>query len=164
MLWSDRILTSYRSPTAVASGNPPIALDSSILGEPDSRELPARVGGEEVAVGRPDVRARRGARAAAEHVLVAHELAVVFAQGTGQRPIARIGCVRALGPLPDIAEELFGEAAAGLGAGDQRAVWKRSVSRKLPPLAVSTASAAATSHSASVGSRAPAQRAYASAS
>src|SRR4026207_2080255 len=42
-------------------------------------ELPTRVAGKEVAVAGAHVRARRGARPAAQHVLVDHELAVVFA-------------------------------------------------------------------------------------
>src|SRR5947209_17823072 len=47
--------------------------------EPDAGELPARVGWEEVAVRRPYVPGRGGARAATQHVLAAHELAVVLA-------------------------------------------------------------------------------------
>ena len=49
----------------------------------NAAELPVRVGREEVAVARADVAGRRGARAAAQHVLVAHELAVVLAERAG---------------------------------------------------------------------------------
>ena len=52
------------------------------------------------------MRPRRGTRAAAEDHLVAHELAVVFAQRTRGGAIAGIGRVRAGGPLPDVAEQL----------------------------------------------------------
>ena len=65
--------------------------DHASLASRMPRELPARVGGEEVAVGRADVAARRGARAAAQHHLVAHELAVVLAERARERPEAGVG-------------------------------------------------------------------------
>ena len=68
---------------------------------------------EEVAVARADVPGRRGARAAAQHVLVAHELAVVFAdQRPRQRPEAGIGRVVGRRPFPDVAEHLHRLVAA----------------------------------------------------
>src|SRR4029077_20520371 len=51
-----------------------------IAGPTDPRELPARFRREEVPVGRSDVAGGRDARAAAEHILVAHELAVVLTE------------------------------------------------------------------------------------
>ena len=50
--------------------------------------------------------ARRGARPAAEHELVAHELAVVLAERAGRRDVAGIGEVLAARPFPDVAEHL----------------------------------------------------------
>src|SRR5690606_18467227 len=64
---------------------------SGIARQPYARELPARLGREKVAVSGADVVCRRGARAAAQHVLVAHELAVVFAHRPRGRRVARIG-------------------------------------------------------------------------
>src|SRR5690348_7926912 len=77
-----------------------------ILGETHAGELPARRGREEVAVARAQVRLRTRAAAAAQHALAAHELAVVFAERAGPRPIAGIRQVRAARPFPDIAEQL----------------------------------------------------------
>ena len=68
--------------------------------ETQPAELPLRIGREEVAVARAHVAGRRGARAAAQHELVAHELAVVFADGARQRPIARIGRGRPTASTP----------------------------------------------------------------
>ena len=48
------------------------------------------------------MRLRRGAGAAAQHILVGHEFAVVFTDGTWRRTVARIGCVGTLRPFPDI--------------------------------------------------------------
>ena len=47
---------------------------------------------------------RRGARTAAQHPLVGHELAVVLAERAVGRAIARIRDVGTPGPLPDVAE------------------------------------------------------------
>src|SRR5581483_9231161 len=60
-----------------------------------ARELPPGVGGEEIPIGRADVGARRGARAAPQDDLVAHELAVVLPQGPRGRPVAGVGDIRA---------------------------------------------------------------------
>src|SRR5689334_2898328 len=78
-----------------------------VSGETDAGELPAGVGGEEVAVGGTDVGLGCGAGAAAQDHLVAHELGVVLAQGALEWAEAGIGRVGAAGPLPDIAEELL---------------------------------------------------------
>src|SRR6267142_1312758 len=69
-------------------------------------ELPARVGREEVAIGGPDVRSGRCARAATQHELIAHELRVVLSQRTLHRAIPGIGEIGAAGPLPHVAKEL----------------------------------------------------------
>src|SRR5438105_6870225 len=61
-----------------------------IAGESDSGELPAFLRLKEIAVGAPDVRARRGAGAAAQNVLVAHEFAIVFAERARLGAITRI--------------------------------------------------------------------------
>jgi len=45
------------------------------------------------------------ARPAAQHVLVDHEFAVVFADRAGRRLETGIRCVRALGPFPVVAEQ-----------------------------------------------------------
>ena len=59
---------------------------------------------------------RCGARSTAEDDLVAHELAIILPDGAGGWPKARIRCVGADGPLPDVAEELL-EAGEGGGSG-----------------------------------------------
>ena len=69
-------------------------------------ELPALIGVKEIAIGQPDVASGRRTRSAAQHELVAHELAIVLAQRAGLEPVARIGPIRALRPLPDITEHL----------------------------------------------------------
>src|SRR6185369_17789724 len=74
----------------------------AIAGEAQPRELPARLRREEVAIGRADVRSRRHARAAAQHVLPAHELAVVFADSARRGPETGIGRVIAARPLPRV--------------------------------------------------------------
>src|SRR5207302_5671889 len=79
---------------------------SDIPRQAEASELPAGVGGEEVAVGRPDVRLRGGAGAAAQDHLAAHELPVILAQGTFQGTKARIGRIGAAGPFPHAATEL----------------------------------------------------------
>src|SRR5262245_23428737 len=70
---------------------------------------------EEIAIGAPNVPLRRRAGAALEHELVAHELAVIFADGARRRLEARVGQVSASRPLPDIADHLR-KAFAARGA------------------------------------------------
>src|SRR5689334_21201364 len=82
----------------------------SLAREPDARELPARVRREEVAVGRTHVSGRRGAGFAAQDVLAAHELAVVFADRAGRGAIAGVGRVRRRRPFPHVAVQLRGQA------------------------------------------------------
>src|SRR5690606_41628981 len=68
--------------------------------------LPILVRMKEVAVGGTQVPGRRRARSAAQHVLPAHEFAVVLADCAVRDPEARVRCIRARGPLPDVAVEL----------------------------------------------------------
>src|SRR5690606_16249607 len=79
-----------------------------------SAELPARRRRKEIAVAGAQMRGRRGARSASKNILVHHELAVVFSDGARSCAEARIRCIRARSPLPDIAE-----ATRPSGAGMQ---------------------------------------------
>ena len=56
-----------------------------------------------------------GAGTAAQHELVAHELAVVFSDSSGRGPKTRVRGVGTLGPLPNVAEQLSRLIAAGGG-------------------------------------------------
>ena len=100
---------------------------------------------------------RRRARAAAQHVLVAHELAVVFADRAGARAKAGVRRVARRRPFPDVAvlQRRLAAIASPSCARMQRAALVEFARRTRAAIA---------SHSNSVGSRAPAQRAYASAS
>src|SRR5215831_15381915 len=80
---------------------------SSICGQPHAGEGPARGGREEVAVADAYVVVRRDGRAAAQHHLAGHELAVVLADRPLGRTVARVGHIGAHGPLPDIADHLL---------------------------------------------------------
>ena len=90
---------------------------SDVRRQSNSGELPPSIRREEVAVGRADVRQGGRTAPAAQDELVAHELAVVFAQGPRHRPVARIRDVLAPGPLPDVAVELSQPAAQGCRGG-----------------------------------------------
>src|SRR3546814_2462662 len=61
-----------------------------VLGQAQAGELPARRRWKEVAVAGANVAGGRCAAAAAQHVLPAHELAVVLAKRAGQRAEARV--------------------------------------------------------------------------
>ena len=118
-------------------------------------ELPARAWREEVAVGRTAVPARGCAACAFQHQLTRHELAVIFADGSLFRCKARVGFKGALGPFPHIAEDsAFRPGEDRTGSINDRAVSSSSGSAEWLK----------SSHSASVGIRASAQRAKASAS
>src|SRR5262245_16541437 len=93
---------------------------SDVTRQAHAGHLPARPGRKEVAVGAADVPRGRQARASAQDVLAAHELAVVLAERPAQRPEPWIGRVAARGPLPDIAEQL-GQLAGGGAVGMQPA-------------------------------------------
>src|SRR5690606_31370889 len=77
-----------------------------VLREPEAEELPAVARIEEAAVSRADVLEPGRAGAAADDHLVAHELAVVLAEGAGERPETGVGAVRRRGPFPYVAVEL----------------------------------------------------------
>ena len=73
---------------------------SEILCQAQSAEHPACVRRKEVAIGCADMVTRRHHATAAQHRLVGHEFAVVFADRTRRFAITRIGDVGAGGPLP----------------------------------------------------------------
>src|SRR5262249_13984437 len=77
---------------------------SGVVGQPQSRELPAVVWIEEVAIGNTAVAVRSCKRGAPPHQLVDRELAVVFAERALDGAIAGVGGIGAAGPLPDDAE------------------------------------------------------------
>src|SRR5690606_1624840 len=104
---------------AVASSVIPFAIESSfqagqarllsasvVLCKSEAKELPTISRIEETSVGRADVLGPGRARAAADDHLIAHEFAVVFAEGAGERLEARVGRVRRRRPFPDVAVEL----------------------------------------------------------
>src|SRR5258706_8109067 len=72
-----------------------------IIQQPQAAELPARRRREKIAVARTRVTLRCRMRAAAQHHLVDHELAVVLAERAVRRAVARVGQIRAARPLPD---------------------------------------------------------------
>src|SRR5882762_3315935 len=100
---------------------------------------------------------RRGARSAAQHILAAHELGVVLGDGAGGGPETRVRAVVAASPFPHVAESLR-EHSIG------RSLAQRERMQGAAFEEISGAWRAAISHSASVGNRAFAQRANASAS
>src|SRR3954468_8999142 len=77
---------------------------SGVVGEAQSRELPAVVWIKEVAIGDAAVPGRGCKRGAAQHQLIDHELAVVFAERALDGAISGVRRVRTAGPLPDDAE------------------------------------------------------------
>src|SRR5581483_7762894 len=92
---------------------PDLALEKSgVVGQPQSRELPAVVWIEEVAIGDTAVACRRCKRGAAQHQLIDHELAVVLAERAFDGAVAGIGGIGAAGPLPDDAEGIVEMTAA----------------------------------------------------
>src|SRR5690606_26610530 len=97
------------------------ALDRRVSGAPDSGELPAGAGREEIAVAPAHAARRRRAGAASRHVLVDHELAVVLANGVVGGTEAGGRTVAARGPGPDadveilVAQRHARMATAGLG-------------------------------------------------
>src|SRR6185437_15691397 len=68
-------------------------LRSYVACQSDAAELPTRGRWKEVAIGGTYVPGRRRARAAAQHHLAAHELAVIFGQSSVERLVAGIGIV-----------------------------------------------------------------------
>src|SRR5712692_10334114 len=78
----------------------------AIIHEPQPAELPARRRIEEIAIADTRVPGGRRVRAAAQHHLVDHELAVVLAERALRRAIPWVGQIGAAGPLPDDAESV----------------------------------------------------------
>ena len=76
------------------------AASDCVARQAQAAELPARVGRKEVAVARADVARGRGARAAAQHELVAHELAVVLADRARRRGGSRGRARRRCASIP----------------------------------------------------------------
>src|SRR5207248_10918779 len=74
--------------------------------QPNPCELDAFFGLEKIPVSGADMRLRTCAGTAAQDVLVAHEFAVVFPEGTGRGAVTRIGRVGAARPFPDVAKQL----------------------------------------------------------
>src|SRR5690606_16111815 len=87
---------------------------SDVLREPEAEELPAVARVEEAAVRRTDVVGPRRARAAPDHHLIAHKLAVVLAERAGEGLEAGVGGVRRAGPFPDVAVELADGSVGGV--------------------------------------------------
>src|SRR5262249_3394697 len=75
--------------------------ESGVVGQAQSRELPAVVWIEEVAIGHAAVAFRGCKRGSSQHQLVDHELAVVFPERALDGTVAGIGRICAAGPLPD---------------------------------------------------------------
>src|ERR1700704_1909454 len=89
---------------ALSGADDPKGNSSGVVGEAKSRELPAMMRIKEVAIGNTAVAVRSCKRRAAQHQLVDHELAVVFAERAFDGPVAGVGAVGASRPLPDNAE------------------------------------------------------------
>src|ERR1700733_13708163 len=68
---------------------------------------------EEVAIGDTAVSFRSCKRGAAQHQLVDHELAVIFAERALDRPVTGIGGIGAAGPLPHDTISVVEMAGAG---------------------------------------------------
>src|SRR5262249_533713 len=76
----------------------------AVICQPYAGELPAGLRWKEVAIRSANMRAWRGARAAAQYHLPAHEFSVVLAQRARRGFVSGIGKIGAGGPLPYIAE------------------------------------------------------------
>ncbi len=77
-----------------------------IAGQTDAGKLPTCLGRKEIAICRAHVAGRRRTRSAAQHVLVAHELAIVLSQRAIRRGKARIRRIGTCRPLPRFAIQL----------------------------------------------------------
>ena len=82
-----------------------------VFGEPQAGELPAGRRIKEIAISQARMPGRRRQRRAAQYHLIDHELAVVFAERAGRRPLAGIRRIGAARPLPDHAECIAEHAA-----------------------------------------------------
>src|SRR5258705_422641 len=90
--------------TSALIANWHLAASLCIARETQARELPARIGRKEVSIACADVAGRCRARSAAQHVLAAHELAVVLTDRAGGTAEAGVRSVVAARPFPDLAE------------------------------------------------------------
>src|SRR5207248_11407212 len=79
----------------------------NIASQTDPHELPPFFGLKEIPVGLANMLPRGRARAAAQNVLIAHELSVVLTERARPRPIARVRRIGAARPLPNVAEHLL---------------------------------------------------------
>src|SRR5262245_12428506 len=86
---------------------------SSVLSKAHSRELPARSRIEEISVACPAVTTGRCAAGAFQHHLPAHELSIIFADGSGIWPESGVGKIGRAGPLPHIPERPTARARQG---------------------------------------------------
>src|SRR6202162_4043273 len=68
---------------------------------------------KEVAIANTAMSVRSCKRGAAQHQLIDHELAVVFAERALDRTVAGVGGVGAAGPLPDQPERVVEMAGSG---------------------------------------------------
>src|SRR3981189_3497921 len=99
------ILSRTRLPARLNSNK-----SAGVIGEAQSRELPTMVWIKEVAIGDTAMPVWSCKRGAAQHQLVDHELAVVFAERALNGTVARIGGVGAAGPLPHHPERVVQRA------------------------------------------------------
>src|SRR6266567_5418507 len=95
---------------------------SHLLCKSDTHELPLGIGRKEVAVGGPHMSKGGSAGAAAQDVLVAHELSIVFSDRPRPRLEVRIGRIGALGPFPHVAIHLRQAPTTGGSIGWSRVV------------------------------------------
>src|SRR6185312_267009 len=87
--------------------------DSCILRQPNAGNHPARRRRKEITIGRPYMAGWRHCRAATQHHLVRHELAVVLADRAGERVETGIGDIGTGGPFPSVADHLLQALARG---------------------------------------------------
>ena len=90
-----------------------------IAGQTNPVKLPPFLRLKEIAVRFANVCARCRARAATQNILIAHELAVVFAERTRPGPVTGVRRVGTASPLPNVAEHLL-ETAVGASAPPHR--------------------------------------------
>src|SRR5689334_440969 len=124
------------SPASTSSRNASV-WRSSVASKAKPRELPARGGREEVAIGGAAVPARGRAARSLQHELPAHKLAVIFADCACRRSEAGVGSEGALSPFPYIAENPAAGARKN-GAGQVELVADHRVGRggEILPLAL----------------------------
>ena len=101
------VTTCTRSSTISVSADSSASwLLVSTTGQSNSAELPTRLRGKEIAVGPTHVADGRCARPAAQDVLIAHELSVVFTKRAARCFISRIRRIRTRCPFPDVSVQI----------------------------------------------------------